>query len=138
MTQWAQYYYIIPPVTSKFIATTIKFIGNFDLLVVFDRIDHSYIYIFPSFGVLILLVYCLYYFSLLFSLFCCFIPPHNLIILVLRLSYVLFSSLAILRTVVSSFKFYQMPITPNCIFPAQTSLLNSRLIRSSSYLTFLL
>lgn len=53
MSQWVQYYYVMPSVTSKFIAA--KFIGKFfDLLVAIDRIDHSHSFfhdILPSFDV---------------------------------------------------------------------------------------
>ena len=113
MTHWVQYFYVMPSVTSKFIAA--KFTGNFfDLLVVFDRITHFFLVdILPSFGAFLLLVYLLFYSSFLFSLLCFIIFFHKLIIFMPR-SPVLFSSLAILRTMdvihLNSIKWQLLPI----------------------------
>lgn len=72
MNHWVQCYYIMSSVTSKVIAA--KLIGKFFDLLVFDK-DWSFFLLdmLSLFGVLTLLVYCLYFSSLLFSLLCYFV-----------------------------------------------------------------
>lgn len=90
MNHGVQYYHVMSSVTSKFIAA--KFIDKFfDLLVLFDRINHSFLLgRLSSCGALTFLVY-LHSFSVSFAVFFFFPQRHNI-----SAQDVLLSSLAIL------------------------------------------